>query len=258
MGIPIAMIVFTAGTTIASADTNSNFANLYNVLNGNVDDANIKVGAAINWSKLAASTGRNIVFGTTYGITSDVVLGNNWIQQYNVSLPAPMSVTGSKVIAYNTTVVAGAWANRTTANICVAYVSTSTGLEQMWYAASAGIGVAPSWVKAYEINLATGAATITGGLSITGAVTASTYVQAGAGFRPSTVSTSNNIFVPSTTPTSVTITHNYGYVIIPVIWFNTIGAYAYDMKITANTINSFTITFYTTGGSATINYGYAY
>jgi len=71
-------------------------------------------------------------------------------------------VTGSKVIAYNTTVVAGAWANRTTADVCIAVINTTTSYE-VWYAVSAGAGVAPVWVQKYKLNLVTGLIDVGGG-----------------------------------------------------------------------------------------------
>jgi hypothetical protein len=44
---------FTAGTTVVSAQVNSNFDTIYSEFNGNIDNNNIKAGAAIDDSKLA-------------------------------------------------------------------------------------------------------------------------------------------------------------------------------------------------------------
>lgn len=46
---------FTANTTIASAQVNSDFDTLYTEINGNLDNANIKSGAAISTSKISGT-----------------------------------------------------------------------------------------------------------------------------------------------------------------------------------------------------------
>ena len=62
---------FSAGTTIIASEHNANFDTVYNDYNGNITDANIASGAAIDDAKLAQITAANKV--STSSITDDDV-----------------------------------------------------------------------------------------------------------------------------------------------------------------------------------------
>lgn len=80
MGVISKPYTFTSGTTIASAQSNSNFDTIYNEFNGNIENANIKSGAAIDTSKISGTavnlssdqtlTGKKTFAGTVQTITS--------------------------------------------------------------------------------------------------------------------------------------------------------------------------------------------
>ena len=55
------------GTTADVGDYNTPFTTLVNEFNGNIDDANIKSGAAINGSKIADASITNAKLSTTAG-----------------------------------------------------------------------------------------------------------------------------------------------------------------------------------------------
>ena len=67
---------FTAGTSIQSSQVNANFTGVGTVINGNLDNANIKSAAAIAWSKMAVTTELPIlraagVNSVSVGVTGD-------------------------------------------------------------------------------------------------------------------------------------------------------------------------------------------
>jgi len=64
MGIVIKSYTFSAGATIIAAEHNSNFDILYNLVNGNIDNNNVKLNAGIVDSKLAQITTASKVSGT--------------------------------------------------------------------------------------------------------------------------------------------------------------------------------------------------
>lgn len=54
MGLVTKSYTFSAGTTIVAAEHNTNFDTLYNLVNGNIENTNIKANAAIANTKLAS------------------------------------------------------------------------------------------------------------------------------------------------------------------------------------------------------------
>lgn len=63
MSIIIKTYTFSAGATIIAAEHNSNFDQLFNEINGNIDNNNIKLNASIVDSKLAQITSASKVSG---------------------------------------------------------------------------------------------------------------------------------------------------------------------------------------------------
>jgi hypothetical protein len=61
---------FTAYTKIKSSEVSGNFTAIYNVLNGNLDNANISASAAIALSKLATLTASRALVSTAGGLIS--------------------------------------------------------------------------------------------------------------------------------------------------------------------------------------------
>lgn len=156
MGLVTKPYTFTAGTTIVSTQVNSDFDTLYSLVNGLLDNANIAGAANIDWAKLATTISRNLSFATTYGIATDFTLANNFIVQFNQTLPAPMSVTARTLRAYNTSFSAGAWVGRTTTNACYAIIESTINTIEIYFAPSASAGVAPVWTEMYKIDISTG------------------------------------------------------------------------------------------------------
>jgi hypothetical protein len=63
---------FSAGSTIVASEHNANFDTVYNLVNGNIDNANIKSGAGIEDSKLAQISSGSKVLGTALATLSGV------------------------------------------------------------------------------------------------------------------------------------------------------------------------------------------
>lgn len=86
---------FTSGTTIQSAQVNSNFTTIYNDYNGNVTNANIAAGAAIVDTKLASISTAGKVSGAALTSLSSIPSGAGVVPIANLATGTP---TGSKFI----------------------------------------------------------------------------------------------------------------------------------------------------------------
>lgn len=100
---------FTSGTTIVSADVNSDFDTIYNDYNGNITNANVASGAAITASKLNLAT-----IAQTIGMSG---VADNWAQGADIASATStpigaatgnfIHVTGTTTITSFDTVQAG-------------------------------------------------------------------------------------------------------------------------------------------------------
>lgn len=70
MGLVTKNHTFSAGAVIIASEHNDNFDTLFNLINGNIDDANIKTGAAISAAKLNLAT-----IAQAVNITGNFLLG---------------------------------------------------------------------------------------------------------------------------------------------------------------------------------------
>jgi len=77
MGIISKDFTFSSGATIIASQHNTNFDEIYNEFNGNIENANIKAAAAIAASKLNLSAiAQNVVHTGTFSTQGDTNLGN--------------------------------------------------------------------------------------------------------------------------------------------------------------------------------------
>lgn len=75
---------FTAGTTIVASEHNTNFDTLYNLVNGNIDNANIKASAGVVDSKLAQITTAGKVSGAALTSLTSIPSGAGLIPVANI------------------------------------------------------------------------------------------------------------------------------------------------------------------------------
>lgn len=94
---------WTAGTTIVASEHNTNFDTLYNLVNGNIDNANIKASAGIVDSKLAQITTAGKVSGAALTSLSSTPSGAGLLPAANVTLP---SGSAKQIVNYQTGAVA--------------------------------------------------------------------------------------------------------------------------------------------------------
>lgn len=94
---------FTAGTTIVASEHNTNFDTLYNLVNGNIDNANVKASAGIVDSKLAQITTAGKVSGAALTSLSSTPVGAGLLPAANVTLP---SGSAKQIVNYQTGAVA--------------------------------------------------------------------------------------------------------------------------------------------------------
>jgi hypothetical protein len=85
---------FTAGTTIVASEHNTNFDTLYNLVNGNIDNANIKASAGIVDSKLAQVTTAGKVSGAALTSLTSIPSGAGLIPVANIDT----GTTASKIL----------------------------------------------------------------------------------------------------------------------------------------------------------------
>ncbi len=91
MAIVIKPFTFVPGTVIRSSEVNLDFDVLYNLVNGNIDNANIAVGAAIALSKLQAVAPGQVLMGNGGGVITPTTLTGN----ITISPTGVVTVTGS-------------------------------------------------------------------------------------------------------------------------------------------------------------------
>jgi hypothetical protein len=84
---------FSAGATILASEHNQNFDVLYNWANGNVDNANIKASAGINFSKMA--------LGDDFTLTGDVNFTSAATTDDIVTITGSSLTTGSALRVYS-------------------------------------------------------------------------------------------------------------------------------------------------------------
>jgi hypothetical protein len=77
---------FVAGTTIVASEHNTNLDTLFNLVNGNIDNANIKASAGIVDTKLAQITTASKVHGTSITGLASVPSGAGVLPAVNVGL----------------------------------------------------------------------------------------------------------------------------------------------------------------------------
>ena len=90
--------VFTAGTTIVASEHNTNFDTLYNEINGSLENANIKSGAAIAGSKITPT------FTANTSITGNLTLaaaGNKLLikEGVNASMGTALMAGGTAIVS---------------------------------------------------------------------------------------------------------------------------------------------------------------
>lgn len=85
---------FTAGTTIVASEHNTNFDTLYNLVNGNIDNANIKASAGIVDSKLNQITTAGKVAGDALTSLANIPSGAGLIPVANIDT----GTTASKIL----------------------------------------------------------------------------------------------------------------------------------------------------------------
>lgn len=90
---------FTAGTTIVASEHNTNFDTLYNLVNGNIDNANVKASAGIVDSKLAQITTAGKVSGAALTSLSSTPAGAGLLPSANITLP---SGSAKQIVNYQT------------------------------------------------------------------------------------------------------------------------------------------------------------
>lgn len=98
MGLVTKTYTFTVGATIIASEHNSNFDTLYNCINGNIDNDNIKSSAAIVDSKLSQITTASKVSGAALTSLSSVPAGAGDIPSANMSTNACV-LTGAQTVA---------------------------------------------------------------------------------------------------------------------------------------------------------------
>lgn len=91
MAIVIKPFTFIPGTVIRSSEVNQDFDVLYNLVNGNIDNANIAAAAAIALSKLQAVAPGQIPVGNGLGVLTPTTLTGN----ITISPTGVVTVTGS-------------------------------------------------------------------------------------------------------------------------------------------------------------------
>jgi hypothetical protein len=143
MGL-ISLTSFSAGTTILSADVNSNFSTISNDYNGSISNANISGSAAIEDTKLAAITTGGKVNFTALTVTSqtagDVMFynGTNWIRLAIGTANQVLAVnSGATAVEYQTATSAASQAEMEAATESAKYVAPSTmqnhpGVAKAW------------------------------------------------------------------------------------------------------------------------------
>ena len=88
---------FTAGTTIVASEHNTNFDTLYNLVNGNIDNANVKASAGIVDSKLAQITTAGKVSGAALTSLTSIPSGAGIIPIANIDT----GTTANKILILN-------------------------------------------------------------------------------------------------------------------------------------------------------------
>lgn len=91
--------VFSAGAVIYAAEHNTNDGTIWNEFNGNIDNANIKAGAAIADSKLAQITTASKVNGTAITGLASVPSGAGVLPTANGGMPSGVICMWSGTIA---------------------------------------------------------------------------------------------------------------------------------------------------------------
>lgn len=91
MAIVIKPFTFVPGTVIRSSEVNLDFDVLYNLVNGNIDNANIAAAAAIALSKLQSVAPGQVLMGNGGGVITPTTLTGN----ITISPTGVVTVTGS-------------------------------------------------------------------------------------------------------------------------------------------------------------------
>lgn len=84
MGLITKPNTFATGATVLAAEHNANFDTVYNLVNGNIDNANIKASAAIIDTKLAQLTTASKVHGTALTGLASITLSAGIIPIYSM------------------------------------------------------------------------------------------------------------------------------------------------------------------------------
>ena len=103
MAVVSKQFTFTTGATIIAAEHNTNFDDIYNQFNGNIDNDNIKSTAGIVDTKLAQINTASKVSGAALTSLGSVPTGGGELPSLNAGVP-----TGS-ITAYATTTTPSGW-----------------------------------------------------------------------------------------------------------------------------------------------------
>ena len=131
MGLITKTSTFSAGDTIIASEHNDNFDTIYNEFNGNINNANIKIGAAIADSKLAqittaskvhanAITGKLSDTNLAQITTASKIAGTAIISLTNISAAAG-------VIPATNTSISGVFGTWTGHNAATSYLAATDG-----------------------------------------------------------------------------------------------------------------------------------
>jgi len=88
MGLVSKTYTFSAGATIVAAEHNTNFDTIYNLVNGNLENANVKSNAALVDTKLAQITTASKVSGAAITSLANVPSGAGYLPIANIPLAA--------------------------------------------------------------------------------------------------------------------------------------------------------------------------
>lgn len=108
MGLIVKLYTFSAGSVVTASEHNSNFDVAYAVINGNLENVNIKASAGIVDTKLAQITTANKVNITALAATSqatgDLIYynGSSWVR-------LPIGIAG-QILTVNGAATAPEWA----------------------------------------------------------------------------------------------------------------------------------------------------
>jgi hypothetical protein len=174
MGIVSKDFTFSAGAVISATEHNTNFDTLYNVVNANLDNANIKTAAAIASSKLNLATiAQNVTFTGTLDFSSATITAQTTFADL-VATTADINAGTVDATIGGTTPAAGTFTTITgNTSLALATGATVTGIadEDDMSSDSDTLLATQQSIKAYADSL--------GGFTLTSATAVSTASNTG-------------------------------------------------------------------------------